>query len=296
LNADLTLSSIFVDYENIFYFIKNRLPESQDSHQAAIGTLRRLRAMLLEDLNNQCIIQHAYADFERIGAGPQGELYLMGMETHNVLGTDHKNAADMRLCIDAMETLYMRPEIRTFVIVAGDRDYIPVVQHLRKHAKTVLVVSFKGSVSGDLLQVAEERNFIDAAKLIPDDFVLGEERPVVKPAPVSAVPAAAPVLSKPRPKRPVFASSRPLVSDDERMALRIMLENFGEKPEIWMTPYLHRQRAEMPHLAEYERRNLINELHERGAILVDKRPGDQGEFSVILVNWDHQDVQKLNPG
>lgn len=295
---DLTLAAIFVDFENIYYFIKNRSPESLDSSETAITTIRNLRSNLLNDLKKQCIVQHAYADFERIGGSPQGAFYLIGMETHNVLSTDHKNAADMRLCIDAMETLYTRPEITTFVFVAGDRDYIPVVQHLKKHAKSVLVVSFKGSVSGDLLQVAEERNFIDAATVLPEGIVLGEAlQPQPAKKPVESVPTAAspPPAAKTK-QAPTFQKPRRLDSDDERDALSIMLQHFGDKSEIWMTPYLHRQRSEMPHLAEYERRALITELREKGAISVEKRPGDQGDFSVIVINYDHPDVRELCPG
>jgi pyruvate/2-oxoglutarate dehydrogenase complex dihydrolipoamide acyltransferase (E2) component len=91
----------------------------------------------------------------------------MGVDTRNVLGTDHKNAADMQLCIDALEVLYTRPDIGTFVLVAGDRDYIPVLQHLRRQARQVKVVGFRESVSGDLLLMLGQEHFIDARQLLP---------------------------------------------------------------------------------------------------------------------------------
>nr|GFC79141.1 hypothetical protein [Tanacetum cinerariifolium] len=91
----------------------------------------------------------------------------MGVDTRNVLGTDHKNAADMQLCIDALEVLYTRPDIGTFVLVAGDRDYIPVLQHLRRQARQVKVVGFRESVSGDLLLMLGEEHYINARQLLP---------------------------------------------------------------------------------------------------------------------------------
>ena len=78
--------------------------------------------------------------------------------------------------------------------------------------------------------------------------------------------------------------------------MRVMLECFGDKPEIWVTPYLRRLREEMPLLAEYERKALITDLSDAGAIAVEKRPGTAGEFSVIVVNWAHPDVRQVNPG
>ena len=73
----------------------------------------------------------------------------------------------MQLCIDALEVLYTRPAIGTFVLVGGDRDYIPVIQHLRRQARQVKVVGFRESVSGDLLQMLGQEHFIDARDLLP---------------------------------------------------------------------------------------------------------------------------------
>ena len=86
-----------------------------------------------------------------------------------MLGTDHKNAADMRMCIDVLEVLYTRAEISTFVLVAGDRDYIPVIQHLRRQARRVLGVGFRESVSGDLLLNLGDQQFLDARELLPSE-------------------------------------------------------------------------------------------------------------------------------
>jgi uncharacterized LabA/DUF88 family protein len=295
--TDVGHAALFVDYENIYYFVKNGVTDDRDAGDIAVSTIRKLQTMLLHERQMQCIVQHAYADFERIGGGAQGAFYLMGLETHNVLGSDHKNAADMRLCIDAMDTLYTRPEINAFVFVAGDRDYIPVVQHLKKHAKTVLVVSFKGNASGDLLQVADEKNFIDAASILPDGVELAEQRKETEDRLMS--PSLRPSVTLPplraRPPVTSFAPEESL-SEDERDALRLMLTYFADKSEIWMTPYLHRQRAQMPHLAEYERRDLINGLREKGAITIEKRTGDDVEYSVMIVNWNHPEVRALAPG
>ena len=294
-------AALFVDFENIYYFIRNRTTDLADASEAAISTVRNLRYKLTDDYQSQCIVQHAYSDFERLGGSSQGAFYLIGIETHNVLSTEHKNAADMRLCIDAMETLYTRPEIETFVLIAGDRDYIPLVQHLRKHAKTVRVVAFKDNMSGDLLKVADEANFIDANDLLPEGVVLGEERRTLFPEETSSSSKAAKV-QKAQPARvplpvqePEFKPVRPFTTAGEREAMRIMLEHFGDKTEIWMSPYLRRMRGEMVNLAEYERRAIINDLVSKGAITVKTRQGDENDYSVILVNYNHSDVQEQMP-
>ena len=158
-------AAVFIDFENVYYFLKNHFHDPPDLNDIVLDIVRSLREKL-SATGLDSLISYAYADFERLATAPQGALYLMGVSTRNVLGTDHKNAADMQLCIDALEVMYTRPDIGTFVLVAGDRDYIPVLQHLRRQARQVLVAGFRESVSGDLLQNIGAAQFIDARDLL----------------------------------------------------------------------------------------------------------------------------------
>ena len=165
-------AALFIDYENVYYHLKAAYADIPELNDAVIELLMSLQKRLEETFRVRSIISKAYADFERLRSTPQGSLYLMGVETFNVLGTDHKNAADMKLCIDAMEVLYTRPEIQHFVIFAGDRDYIPLIQHLKKQAKTVIAVGFEANFSGDLLLNVGRPNFIDANGLFSPERLL----------------------------------------------------------------------------------------------------------------------------
>jgi hypothetical protein len=291
-------AALFVDFENVYYFLKNELEDGADVNDVIMQMIKALRAQLAKDRSARCIVQHAYADFERLGENAQGALYLVGVDSHNVLGTDHKNAADMRLCIDAMETLYTRPEIHTFVFIAGDRDYIPVVKHLKKHARSVLVVSFHANMSGDLLVILGEENFIDAALLVPDfDERIASRRATAAAAPPKRLATAqpAPVAPPARPA-PRFEAVRPISDPDELKALDILFHYYGDKPEVWVSPYLYKLRDELPLLEEFERKALVSNLADRGAISVEKRRGAENDFSVILVNWDHPAIRERSPG
>lgn len=165
----ISYAAISIDYENVYYHLRGKYADIPELNDFVVEILMNLQKHLEEKFGLRSIIAKAYADFERIKATPQGSLYLMGVETVYVLGTDHKNAADMKLCIDAMEVLYTRAEIETFVLFAGDRDYIPLIQHLKKQAKSVIAVGFEGSFSGDLMTNVGRSNFIDAMTLLPED-------------------------------------------------------------------------------------------------------------------------------
>lgn len=292
VNVTSAYAALFIDFENLFYYLNNRIDANQDPGDCVLRMIRRLQNEFQQTYGELCIVQHAYADFEKLDDSSQSDLYLTGIETHHVLGTEHKNAADMRLCIDAMEVMYTRPEIRSFVFMAGDRDYIPVIQHLKKHARTVRAAAFKDNMSGDLLRIVGEQNFIDCEALLPSGYRLApKERPR---APIAAPPPVVvhPVASAPSKSR---FSSPSRLEGDERNAMRVMLEHFGQKPEVWMTPYLRRLREEMPLLEEYQRKAIISQLEMQGACAVEKRPGEPNPYSVIVINWNHPDVKELNP-
>ena|SRR5579883_2549049 len=293
-----------MDYENVYYYLKNNTL-GRDIVDLSVQLIRGLRRHMLENHGEHVISIDAYADFERIKENPMGDLYLLGVEAHNVLGTEHKNAADMRLCIDAMEILYTRQSIDSFVLVAGDRDYIPVIQHLKKHGRKVRVAGFRGSVSGDLLISLGEEYFIDAAQIVPDLELMKLPRTtsVATPAPVPAMSGAAAKPALPaKPAAPAFTPPKPWyepetteeLTENQRYALNLLLKYFGTKPEVFMVPYLHRLRNEMPQLTEWDRKRLIMDLNARGAIRVEKRSGDEHDYSVIIINWNSTDVQSNN--
>ena len=354
-------AAVFIDFENIYYFVKNHYLDPQDPHDTAVDLVRQLRETLKTQLGLDTLVMDAYADFDKIPAGPQGRLYLLGVNTHNVLGTEHKNAADMQLCIDAMSVLYTRPDIGTFVLVAGDRDYIPVLQHLRRQARQVKVVGFRESVSGDLLQMLGAEHLLDARSLLSPErlealethrqrrLALAEEQRQLRERGLSgaktaaarqaaadhpaaaagadnaAAPASSPRLeadasgtfravglaprpAAPRPPSmlealleetpPPFAPARRLVRETERHCLAIILEQLQRRNtrELWVGPFLRQLTDLLPELPDYERRQLVNVLRDAGTLRIEKRNGEPHPFSVIVLNYNHPDVQALNPG
>lgn len=296
-------AALFLDVENLAYYLKPRLSEQFEITDVLCDAVRQYRDELQEHHDLSVILPFAYADFERLGEGFQRNFFLMGIETRNVLGTDHKNASDMRLCIDAMATLYSRPEIESFVLMGGDRDYIPLVQHLRQMAKEVLVCGFRANTSGDLLRMIPESQFSDALDyLSPTARDMVERNAVIPvaaaPERVPSAPASAPAKPAATGKKSPFKKATTIKDDNTLDALETLLERYGDKAEIWLKPYLYELQKRLGHLAEYERKALISNMDQAGAIAVEKRRGqDTGlEYSVIVVNWDHPDVIDLNPG
>ena len=53
-------------------------------------------------------------------------------------GTNKKNATDIRLAIDAIELVFTRPEIGTFILLSGDSDFSTMVIKLKEYGKYVV--------------------------------------------------------------------------------------------------------------------------------------------------------------
>lgn len=269
-------SALFADLENIYFYLKNnRIP---DPEGVTTYLIRRARSYVQEQYQEPCIIMIGYADFDRLEIS-LSDIYLMGMEPRTVVNTEHKNSADMRLCIDAMEVLYTRPDIQTFVLIAGDRDYIPLVQHLQRQAKSVLIVSFRGNLSGDLLHIVGEANFIDAADLLEPHVRHALEMRTV-------------------PRQGIQSSLRirTIEDADARLCLAILVNEYGEYNEVWLVPFFRRLNDAFPHLANHERKALVNQLVEAGAIRIEQREGHQYPYSVALINWNHPTVREVYEG
>lgn len=74
-------------------------------------------------------------------------------------GVRGKNGADIRLAVDAMEVLFTRPHVRTFVIAGSDSDYTGLVLKLREHGRYVVGVGTRGAHSEHMRAACHEYLF-----------------------------------------------------------------------------------------------------------------------------------------
>ncbi|WP_175418295.1 NYN domain-containing protein [Marinitoga sp. 1138] len=65
-------------------------------------------------------------------------------------GFENKKGNDIKLAIDAIETMFSLPHIDMFVLVTGDADFVPLVKKLRIYGKEVIVVSRSKNTSKEM--------------------------------------------------------------------------------------------------------------------------------------------------
>ena len=116
-------------------------------------------------------IRRAYADW----ADPRFGRYQHTLERNGIdlvqigHGPSRKNGTDIRMCVDAMETLLIHPSVEAFVLVSGDSDFSPLVAKLREHGRHVIGVGAETAASARLVSVCSEYKLFGAivARLDP---------------------------------------------------------------------------------------------------------------------------------
>lgn len=82
-----------------------------------------------------------------------------------------KNTADIMLAVEAVDMALSTAAPDVVVLAAADRDFVPLAQMLRRHAKEVIGIGVRGSVSPELQQACNEFIMLDdivADTSVPD--------------------------------------------------------------------------------------------------------------------------------
>jgi uncharacterized protein (TIGR00288 family) len=119
---------------------------------------KELKTLLDSDIiKGKVSVQRAYADWRRY---PQ---YIVPLSEASVdlifapaYGSNKKNATDIRMAIDAVELVFIRPEIGTFILLTGDSDFSSLVLKLKEYGKYVIGVGIQESTSDILVQNCDE--------------------------------------------------------------------------------------------------------------------------------------------
>ena len=279
-------AAILVDYENIFSTLEDKLDKRSHPDELIAEMLDELRRYLIEELRTPTNLTLAYADFSALnnnGAFIQRSIALQGIEPRFVPGSLQKNAVEIQLCTDAVDILHSREDITTFAIVTGDRSYIPLLQHMKRHGRSVLVVSPDNYRTAEQIAYAGEEVFIDALNLLSEPsrvLLLGE----------SAAPATRHGITPREPR--VDVVYREIVDAPARRTLEIIEEHFGQYEEVYLTPLL-RKLSELLGDDEHDPKTIINDLEDAGAVWLEKRRGFPYDYTVLLVDSEHPDVQQI---
>lgn len=116
------------------------------------------------------VLTRAYADWSAdINAGYRGQLVGRAVDLVQLFpaAAYGKNAADIRLAVDAVEDMFRLPDLTHVVIVAGDSDYIPLAQRCKRLGRYVVGIGVAGSSSKSLAAACDDFVIYDALPGVP---------------------------------------------------------------------------------------------------------------------------------
>jgi uncharacterized protein (TIGR00288 family) len=138
-------AALLIDFDNVTMGIRSDLQTE----------LRNLLSSSI--ISGKVAVQRAYADWRRY---PQ---YIVPLSESSIdlifapaYGSSKKNATDIRLAVDAVELVFTRPEIGTYILLSGDSDFSSLVLKLKEYGKYVIGVGIRESSSDLLVQNCDE--------------------------------------------------------------------------------------------------------------------------------------------
>src|SRR5688572_33002404 len=109
------------------------------------------------------VVRRAYADWSFFDEDRRmlTRSHVELIEMPQRMGASRKNAADIKMAVDAMELAFERDYVSTFAICTGDSDFTPLVHKLRELNKRVIGVGVEKSTSALLPPACDEFLYYD---------------------------------------------------------------------------------------------------------------------------------------
>ena len=157
--------ALFVDFENIRYSFVNNFGQEPDPQQFMAKALKY----------GPVSLANAYADFTR-----HPEFFRRRLEVAGIAAVDvpiritagkERSSADLWMLMDIIDSLLDRPQVQTFVLMTGDRDFVRVSARLKnRFGKTVIISGVPGAISSDLVESASDDDPLEVQQLSVDEL------------------------------------------------------------------------------------------------------------------------------
>jgi hypothetical protein len=177
--------ALFLDYENLAIGAREHLG-------GMTFDLRPITDALAE--RGRVVVRRAYADWSYFDEDRRllTRSHVELIDIPQKMGASRKNAADIKMAVDALQLAFERDYISTFVFGTGDSDFTPLVHKLRELNKRVIGVGVERTTSALLPPAC-------------DEFLYYDRLEGVEARPARTRPARTPAASK-----PTEAPSQPL--------------------------------------------------------------------------------------
>lgn len=272
--------AVYIDFDNVVISRYDQLHgrETWRKDDARLATEKTRAKLDQARVNVSAILEYAssygtialsraYADWSvPANATYRGQLVDRAIDLTQLFSTSGtKNGADIRLAVDVVDDLFRLTDITHVVIVAGDSDYIPLVQRCKRLGRVVVGIGVEGSTSAALVHALDE--FASYDTLLTED---DEE---------AALEQAAPAVAEPEPAAP--APVKMSATSGSRLLVRALDLAQGSQDDEWINA--SRVKSQMKRLnASFNEKDLgfpnFMEFVRSRAGLVEIREDGQQRF------------------
>jgi uncharacterized protein (TIGR00288 family) len=146
--------ALLIDYENLAIGAREDLRTTFQMGPVADALAERGRV----------VVRRAYADWSSFDEDRRmlTRHHVELIEIPQRMDAIRKNAADIKMAVDAIELCFERDYITTFVICTGDSDFTPLVGKLRELNRRVIGVGLRASTSKLLPAACDEFLFYES--------------------------------------------------------------------------------------------------------------------------------------
>ena len=277
-------AALFVDYDNI-YTVLHAQDTERAPHALSMRIIDKVQRYLEEGDDTPTVFARAYADFATLPDAAPGEaeadLYEQGFAPQITPTAVQLNASEQHLTADVVHLLHERPDITSIVIVTGDRPYLPLIRAVRERGVRPLVAAVHPPQGDAIASYQEEETYLDARNMLGSAArgTLNSREQANRPSRRRTRTSAPP------------SQQDPIDDPILRATIEVTEEFFGQYDEVYLTPLLRKISEELGE--GYDPKALVSDLESAGAVWLEKRDGYPYDYTVLIVNEEHEDVQQI---
>lgn len=182
--------ALFLDYENLAFGAREQLHQARFDFGPVADALAE---------RGRVVVRRAYADWAPF-EDERRELTRYHVELIEIpqrMGAVRKNAADIKMAVDAIELCFERDYITTYVLGTGDSDFTPLVHKLRELNRRVIGIGVEAATSALLPPACDEFLFYERLEGVDLTRTKARSGRGGRSRPTSATKAAAKLAAPP---------------------------------------------------------------------------------------------------
>jgi uncharacterized LabA/DUF88 family protein len=151
--------AVYLDFENLYVSLKTTV-KMDPNFDVLMEKCREF---------GRVTVARAYADWSEFTRILTSQMFANGFEPVYVptrkfydaktRGEARKNSVDIHITIDIVKSLFLHENVDVFILISGDRDYVPLINQIRQHGKSVYAIGVAGCTSSELSVAVDDMFF-----------------------------------------------------------------------------------------------------------------------------------------